>query len=623
MKQLADKIGLIHTIRRVTIIIYGVMIICFAFIGILDKVTFLRNETEKIRNNYTEEQKLIVKTQVQSAVQLIQLARKSNISETDILESLKSIRFGSDNDGYIFVNTYNGIPLLFDAKRVIDGDNIWELTDPNGVKVIQEERRAVRNSEGDFIYYSWLKLSTNTISPKVSFIKGVPEWKWLVGAGVYLDSIETEIITIQKKIMMETGIEASFLLLAVAAILVIIQIIFKRFTKSVEEEIILFSSYFDRAAINSEQIDISNIRYSEFSHIADDMNQMVASKLEADERIFTSEQRLRLQREQSPLGYIEYDLNSKVVYWNPSAERIFGYSREDMMGKGLDILLPLEMLDNISEVFNNMMNGSIVYDRGVKNINKNITSTGKEIICEWYNKTLTDKDGTVLGIVALVDDITQRKLMEDKLEKSLDEKQILLKEVHHRVKNNMAIISSFISLQSMSVEDKDVQALLQSTENRVRSMALIHEYLYKSENLKDINVPRYIEELVKILLNSYEYGIHDLNTTIEISQFELELDLLIPLGMIINEIISNALKHAFIGIDSPKLFINLFKRTSKEIILTIKDNGVGLPGDNDLEKTDSIGFLLINSLVAQIYSKIEINRKNGTEYIITVPVKLN
>ena len=620
MKQLADKIGLIYAIQRVTIIIYGIMVICFAFIGIFDRITYLKNETEKIRNNYTEEQKLIIKTQVLSAVQLIQLARKSGISEDNILESLKSIRFGSDRDGYIFVNTYDGIPLLFDAERVMDGKSIWELTDPNGVKVIQEERRAAQTPGGDFIYYSWLKLSTNSISPKVSFIKGIPEWEWMVGAGVYLDSIEVEIAVLQRKIIVETGIEALILLTIVVFIIFIIQIVFRRFTRSVEEEIRLFSSYFDKAAINSEKIEIYNIRYREFSHIAEDMNAMVTNKLDADKRIFTSEQRLRLQREQSPLGYIEYDLNFNIVYWNPSAERIFGYSRNEMMGKGLDILLPSEMLGRISNVFNNMINGILVSDHGVKNINKNITKGGKEIICEWYNKTLTDKDGTVLGIVALVDDITERKLMEDQLSKSLEEKQILLKEVHHRVKNNMAIISSFISLQSMKMEDEEMQGLFQSTENRVRSMALIHEYLYKSENLKDINVSLYIEELVRILLNSYEYGAYEIKTTMEISQFDLELDMLIPLGMIINEIISNALKHAYNGIDLPELFVGLVKRTDKEIILTIKDNGVGLPEKKELENTDSIGFLLINSLVQQIYGNIEINRNYGTEYLITVPV---
>ena len=133
---------------------------------------------------------------------------------------------------------------------------------------------------------------------------------------------------------------------------------------------------------------------------------------------------------------------------------------------------------------------------GTKNINDNVTKEGRTITCGWYNKALTDQNEKVLGIISLVDDITDRKLAEDQLQKSLEEKKVLLKEVHHRVKNNMAIISSFLSLQSMTVDDEYVRSLLQSSENRVRSMALIHEHLYKSENLKDINVQRYIDELV-------------------------------------------------------------------------------------------------------------------------------
>ena len=121
-------------------------------------------------------------------------------------------------------------------------------------------------------------------------------------------------------------------------------------------------------------------------------------------------------------------------------------------------------------------------------------------------------------------------------------------------------------------------------------------------------------------MESYEYGVHEIKTTMEIDKFELELDLLIPLGMIINEIISNALKHAFVAIDLPELFISLIKSTNSEVVLTLRDNGVGLPDEREINENDSIGFLLINSLVAQINGKMEINRQNGTEYIITVTI---
>jgi PAS domain S-box-containing protein len=621
MGQISEKIGLIQAIRRVSIIIYVISVICFSIISIFDRVSYLKKETEKIRNSYTEDQKLIIKAQVQTAVQLIQISKDSEISKDSILNSLSKIRFGSDLDGYIFVNTYDGIPLLFDAERVVEGKSIWELTDPNGVKVIQEERHAVLNPEGDFIYYSWLKLSTDSISPKVSFIKGIPDLKWMVGAGVYLDSIEEEIIALQKKILLETREKAILILVIFTMLLIIFQLIFRYFTKSVENEINLFSSYFDYATVNSEEINISNIRYKEFSHIAEDMNKMVRGKQEADFLRSTSERRLQLQREQSPLAYIEYDLAYNIIYWNASAERIFGYKMEEVLGKNHKIIIPPEEQKSIHKLFKNMQNNFVdTDDTGVKSINENITSNGKRITCEWYNKILSDKDGTIYGAISLADDITERKMMEDSLAKSLEEKQILLKEVHHRVKNNMAIISSFISLQSMNIQDESVLALLQSTDNRVKSMALIHEYLYKSANLKDINVKKYIDELVSILLSSYEFNEQEIITKQDIEQFELNLDLLIPLGMIINEIISNALKHAFVNIETPELIIKLVRSNPEEFVLSINDNGVGLPPESEIVKNDSIGFLLIQSLVSQLNGTLEISRINGTEYLLTVPI---
>lgn len=616
MKHVTDKINLIHSVRRVTIIIFAIGVLAFTVVGLLDQYTLVKNETKKIRSEYTDKQKQIVKTQVQSTTMFINLTIESGVSREDIIEAVRKVKFGKEHDGYIFIVTYDGEAILIDPQRHLEGKNIWDITDPNGVKIVQEERRAVRNPDGDFIYYSWYQPSTAAVTPKVSFMKGVPDWEWMVGAGVYLDSVEEDITALQKEIMKATGSRILVITIILLVILFIIQIIFRRFTETVTSEIQLFSSYFDSAAVNNMEIDISDIRYSEFSHIAEDMNRMVINKLEVDAQISASEQRLQLQKEQSPLGYVEWDLDNKLIDWNLSAERIFGYSRDEILGKGFEFLISPDLIDSISDV----IAGLVEATGETRNINDNIAKDGRTITCEWYNKVLTDQDGKIISIVSLVDDITERKLMEDRLQKSLEEKKILLKEVHHRVKNNMAIISSFISLQSMTVEDEYIRNLLRSSENRIRSMALIHEHLYRSENLKDINVQIYIDELLMALLDSYSYGASDISTKIEIIQFELDLDLLIPLGMLINEIISNALKHAFTNIDSPELSISLVMDISDELTLTISDNGIGLPEENEINQNDSIGFMLINGLVQQIDGKMEIRRENGTEYKITVPV---
>ncbi|MCD6395978.1 MAG: cache domain-containing protein, partial [Spirochaetaceae bacterium] len=251
MKKFKGKIHLIKTIRKITIIIYGVAMLSFAAVGLIDRFSMLRDETDKVRNNYISTQKQIIETQVLSAVQFITLASNSGISKENILKSLSQIRFGNDRDGYIFVNTYDGIPLLLDAEQVINGKSIWNLTDPNGVKVIQKERQASLNPDGDYIHYSWLKLSTNTVSPKISFIKAYPEWHWMIGAGAYLDSVEIEIHKLQKTIIIDTGVKTFLLILIMLFILIAIQYIFKRFITNVETELTIFSSYFDNAAIEN------------------------------------------------------------------------------------------------------------------------------------------------------------------------------------------------------------------------------------------------------------------------------------------------------------------------------------------------------------------------------------
>ena len=620
MKHVSDKVDLIQYIRKVTIIIFAIGMFCFAAVGLFDQFTLVKSKIERIRSGYIDKQKQIVKTQVENTVLFINLAKKTGISREDIIETVRKIKFDKEHDGYIFIVTYDGEALLIDPQRHLEGENIWDITDPNGVKIVQEERRAVRNPDGDFIYYSWYQPSTAVVTSKVSFMKGVPEWEWMVGSGVYLDSVEKDIAILQREIIEKTGIMALILIFILFFMLFIIQYIFKRLTEKVAEEIQLFSSYFKSASASSREIDVSTIRYGAFSSIAEDMNQMVKNKLESDARIYASDQRLIMQRDQSPLGYVEYDLEFNIVYWNPAAERIFEYSREEILGRSDDIIIPPEILPEIKDLFKVLIDESTLNKEGIKSINDNITKSGRRITCEWYNKALTDQNGKVIGVIALVDDITDRKLIEDRLQKSLEEKKILLKEVHHRVKNNMAIISSFLSLQSMKSKDEYVRSLLLSSENRVQSMALIHENLYKSESLKDINVKIYIYELLMTLLDSYGYGADDISTKTEITQCELELDILIPLGMLINEIISNALKHAFYNVDSPELSISLIKGKVNEIILTINDNGIGLPEESEINHNDSIGFMLIDGLAQQINSKMEIRRENGTEFKITIPV---
>ncbi|MBN1649628.1 MAG: hypothetical protein JW874_16435 [Spirochaetales bacterium] len=219
-------------------------------------------------------------------------------------------------------------------------------------------------------------------------------------------------------------------------------------------------------------------------------------------------------------------------------------------------------------------------------------------------------------IIILIIQLKQRRKVELQLKKSLTEKEILLREIHHRVKNNLAIVSSFLALQSSNISDQNIQSYFLSSQNRIRSMALIHELLYKDENLKHIDLQEYINQLVNEIIYSYHEKAHNIELRLAVEDIKISFDILISLGLIINEIVSNSMKHAFAGVKNPSLEIKIYQRGSS-VFLETKDNGSGIPDEDNSEQKGTIGSLLIKALVQQIHGKLEITANGGTRYVIS------
>ncbi len=218
-------------------------------------------------------------------------------------------------------------------------------------------------------------------------------------------------------------------------------------------------------------------------------------------------------------------------------------------------------------------------------------------------------DIDMFGLTIL--DIDESVKDKEGLEKSLEEKEMLIREVNHRVKNNMQVISSLLSLQSRYV-DKEALDVYKESQNRVRSMALVHEKLCNSKDLKSVNLKEYIENLVYNL--SISYGNPFIEFKIDVDSILLDSDTVIPLGLIINEIVSNSIKYAFPnGLGTVKISLHENSDKSK---LIIEDDGIGLPEDVDLENTDSLGLRLINNLSTQIGASVDIYRNKGTKFEI-------
>ena len=214
-------------------------------------------------------------------------------------------------------------------------------------------------------------------------------------------------------------------------------------------------------------------------------------------------------------------------------------------------------------------------------------------------------------------ELNERKQAEIKIKKSLQEKEILLKEIHHRVKNNLQVISSLLYLQSNKAYEKETLELFNESQNRIRSMALIHEKLYQSENFYKIDFTDYITGLINDLFSSYKKKYDTIKTDIEVNNVLLSIDKAIPCGLIINELISNSLKHAFPDGEKGKIKINMTSDNQKEISLIIQDNGKGLPKTLEIEKAQTLGLRLVNTLIHQLNGTIKYQKINGTKFLIT------
>ena len=235
----------------------------------------------------------------------------------------------------------------------------------------------------------------------------------------------------------------------------------------------------------------------------------------------------------------------------------------------------------------------------------------------------------------------ERRRAEEQLQDSLSEKEVLLKEVHHRVKNNLQIISSIINLQLHSINDNRTIVLLRDCQNRIKAMAFIHDSLYQSDNFSKINIKEYITKLTKNTFYSYTPKVGDIYLKLNTEHVLLDIDQAIPCGLIVNELLTNVLKHAFDsgwsnnyirsnrvetitkkkernGSVKKKVQVSL-NQIDKYIYLSVSDNGKGIPEGLDMEHTESLGYQLIYSLVKQLKGNISIKRNNGTD--ITVNFK--
>lgn len=305
-----------------------------------------------------------------------------------------------------------------------------------------------------------------------------------------------------------------------------------------------------------------------------------------------------------------FDRQLRHLYINPVIEQVTGIPAAEFIGKTSAALgFPEELVtfwhDSIQVVFASGEVSSIEFSfHGINGL-------------RFYQAELVPEinvNQDIESVLAIVRDITQRKQDESQLQASLEEKNVLLKEIHHRVKNNLQTISSLLKLQATKVEDVSVLGALRESQNRVIAMALVHEKLYQSPSLARINAADYLNNLVTEIINSYGAVSRYIQVTVDVATIELKIDTIIPCGLIVNELLSNALIHAFPDSRSGRIHVEFRQNSENHCLLTVRDDGIGIPETVDLQNTNSLGLQLVYLLTQQLQGSIELDRRNGTTF---------
>jgi PAS domain S-box-containing protein len=329
----------------------------------------------------------------------------------------------------------------------------------------------------------------------------------------------------------------------------------------------------------------------------------------AEHELSESEKKLRNLIDNAPVGISITSLDGIATEANPTIIKMFGYESKDEFLK-----VPMSTLYSDPEDRKQFLE---VVSRGtVKDFETRFKRTDGTV---FWGKITSVSQFTETGTVQMVnvlEDVTDRRQNEEKIRANLEEKEILLKEIHHRVKNNLQSISGLLNLQATYGDDVWVSKILKDCQNRILSMALIHERLYQLEDLSRIDFSDYVYQLARQLKNSFGSVAENVFVRTECEDTFFNLDTAIPCGLIITELVSNALKHGFPN-SNGEVWVRLKTSEKGEYELSVSDNGIGLPSEMDFESATTLGLMLVRSFVEFLAGTIELDRDEGTAYRIT------
>jgi PAS domain S-box-containing protein len=344
----------------------------------------------------------------------------------------------------------------------------------------------------------------------------------------------------------------------------------------------------------------------------------LTERKQADEALRRAEERFRRVVEATPNAMVMIDRAGRIAMVNAQTERVFGYSRAELLGQPVEMLVPERFRFHHPGLRATFFADPRTRPMGGTRELYGLRKDGSEFAVEIGLNPIETDEGTM--VLSAITDISDRKREESRIRAALKEKDILLGEIHHRVKNNLQIVDSLLGLQAGGIHDTGIQNILRESQNRIKSMALIHQILYQSSDFARMDFRNFLDTLVPTLASSYGADPDHILLLINAIEVRLPLSVAIPCGLMINELISNALKHAFPGNRHGEIRIDLSMAPDGQIRLSVEDDGVGIPDDLDLDQTATLGLQLVMLLTDQIGGTMAVQRSNPTRFALQLHV---
>lgn len=314
----------------------------------------------------------------------------------------------------------------------------------------------------------------------------------------------------------------------------------------------------------------------------------------------------------APAGLVMVDKENRIQMVNESFKKLFGYTEDEITGKDIDkLIVPEEEYETAPKMPAKEFRDSSFYEEA-----KRLDKEGNPIDVIVGSIPVYIDNEPFAGFGMYID-ISQEKEIQKKLKDSLEEKEILLTEIHHRVKNNLAVISGLLELKAMNIDDKDIQTALKESQLRIHTMALIHEKLYQTENFGRLKFRNYANKLMEVVSQTLEQTDKEIQVEIMGDNVELTINQAIPAALIVNELVSNAYEHAFDGMDTGKIWVQISEDEQGIVSLVVEDNGRGLPQKFDELQLSSLGMTLVEKLTEQLSGTLETENNPGAKFTLS------